>query len=606
MVPINDIFAELRCGKKLTDFYCQLVSSTAYKYVIIVPRKCMTELKCLCKENLDWDFQDNVHYMTPKSFVQYKDMILADLRDDDKEISILIADDILMYGRGINQVLMDIVKSVSEGEPDSEELQQKMIDCIHIDVFIESNRNFIVNEEFRPIIEERMNCYISYNEFQNVLRASDLFLESFYANLIPNTSFVNAWYFKSKEIGDEAKSYLDAKIQNPQDTSLFSYTISAREEQAKYGFHSTVYYEEQRRWMNKIAEFYCIRFYCNDDDKPLLVPYVFLKPMTGEQIDALLGKFHDVLNLPQIWEGQTDAHYILKFEYLTKLISDCYGLVFMTKYMNSLYQAVPSWNTLYEEDKIVTEFTFGRDNVLPMDVLRNKLGTNPEEILKDILEDFSADYAMTFKEESDSGRLFNESLNKLKTKQDNPTFYDILNSFFKSSNLQDERQAEEGKKRYFGLSTIRINYILKQQNYLSSSNASELYGEMIRCMDTGASSISIKKITNDGKSYFGAIINSGEQAYRFMQEELSPIIHYLALIEKDCLNLCMSSQTDTKINEFFNNIANNNSLFENISEMVNAIKERNGRYTDVDVHRSGYENRLFNPIYQKAYEQMQY
>lgn len=511
-----------------------------------------------------------------------------------------------MHGRGINQVLTDMLTILN---PDKlPELEQQIIDHINIDVFIESNRIFIIDKKFDPIVNERMNCYISYNQFQNVLRASDLFLESFYANLIPNTSFVNAWKFKDPQKGDETRRLLDPECHND---SLSCYATMEREEQKKYGFHSKIYYEPQEDWLTRFAEFYCIRLYYNDDgDTPLLVPYVFLKPMDGEQIDALLERFHAALALPQIWQGQSDAHYILKYEYLTKLISDCYGLVFMASHLNALGQGDASWDDLFTEDDIVSEFTFGRENILPMELLRQKLGTRPEETLRKILEDFSLDYVSAFEEENDSRMLLNSSMPKTNAHSGKTAFQEILNSFLRASNIQDEIQAEEKEERYFGLSTIRIKYILQQKDFISDANIHELYGELIRCMDTGAASLSIKKITCSGKTYYGAIINSGEQAYRFMQEELAPMIHYMAKIETDCLNLSMSSQRDTKIDEFLTNIhkenKNGDPLFDNIYEIKNIIKERNGRYGDLDVQRSGYEDRLANPLCKKAYEQLQY
>ena len=322
--------------------------------------------------------------------------------------------------------------------------------------------------------------------------------------------------------------------------------------------------------------------------------------MSGEQIDALLERFHAALDLPQIWQGQSDAHYILKYEYLTKLASDCYGLMFMASYLNISGQEDTSWDGIYMEDVIVSKFTFGSENVLPMEKLRQKLGKHPEEALKNVLENFSLDYVTAFEEENDSRMLLNISMSKIYAHSDTTTFGEILNSFLKASNIQDEIQAEEKKPRYFGLSTIRIKYILQQKDFLSDANINELYGELIRCMDTGAASVSIKKITCSGKTYYGAIMNS----------ELAPVIHYMARIERNCLNLCMSSQRDIKIDEFLNNVrredTNANISFDSIYEIKDTIKERNGRYGDIDVQRSGCESRLINPLYEKAYRQIRY
>lgn len=603
MMNIENIFAELGFGKELHKFYRQSICSDQYKYIMIVPRKCMTEYKCLCKEHPELKFKEGVYYMTPKSFAQYKEKMMEDLRQGN-DISILIIDDIMMYGRGINQVLRDLVNAM----PD---FKQELIDALNIDVFIESNRDFIIDDDFLPIIEERTNCYISYNEFKNVLRASDLFLESFYAKLVPNTSFVNAWFFKNKEKGNEIKQHLDTEIKNHQDGSLSSYNIEEKEDQKKYGYHSIVYYENQEEWMDKLAEFYCIRYYYNGKDNPFLVPYVFLKPMTGEQIDTLLESFQKFLDIPQIWEGTSDDLYILKYEYLTKLISDCYGLIFMTQYFDSILETDMSWNNFFDEDDIVTEFTFGHKNVLSMEELHQKLGSRPKEIVKNILSGVSCDDIAEFEEEHTSGQLLNDAINTVtESNVNSPIYVRILETFLKYSNLQDEKLAKEKKERYFGLSTIRIKNMLEKGINSIISNIVDLYGEMIRFMDIGAASVSIKKLLNNNIPYYGAIMNSGEQSYRLMQEDLHAFIHYMALIEKNCLYLCMEDYTEIKINDFLGKLqtedTNNELPFERIREMQNALRERNGRYSDIDVQRSSDAAGKFDTICQKIYEQIQY
>lgn len=608
-VSIADIFTELGVGKELEDFYYNSICTNNYQYVIIVPRKCMTEYKCLCKEHSDWEFHRDVYYMTPKSYIQYKAQIIDEIKRGE-DFSILIIDDIMMHGRGIDQVLQNMVTGMSE------DIERKMIDRINISVFIESNKDFIIDEKFRPILEERSSCYFSYHEFKNVLRASDLFLESFYAKLVPNTSFVNAWYYKDWQKGHDVREKLGTGNESSKKAVPFCYTIQNKAEQDKYGFRSVVYSEKQENWMENLAEFCCVRYYCNEEGyNPFLIPYAFLRPMTGVQIDSLLERFEKALGIPHVWEGKSDDFYVLKYEYLTKLVSDCYGIIFMKRYLESCNENVFSWDSEYIEDDIVSEFTFGRGNILPMEELCKKLGNDPAGKMESICKDFSTDSIEEFKEESNSGRLFEKAVDEADADVSSGPehlFYQlILDNFLKRSNLQDEKLAEERKERYYGLSTIRIRNILEIRKKLSERGRAELYGEMVRCMDTGTAAISIKRITNKGKVYYGAIVNSGEQAYRELQEKNAVEIHYMALIEQDCRNLCMSRETENKIDDFWKDVEkirkDTKISFHGIEEVRNAVRERNGKYSEIDIKRfADTEAESRDKICCEAYRKIEY
>lgn len=621
---IAEIFADFGFEETLYEFYKRAICTTKYKYVIIVPRKCMTEYKCLCKEYEDLAFQkEEVYYMTSKSFVQYKEQMIEDFTAvDNGETFILIIDDIMMHGRGINQVLKNLTKDVPN------DVVQRMIEHIYIDIFIESNKKFLIAEEFLPIMEENSNCYYSYNEFKNVLKASDLFLESFYAQLVPNTSFVNAWYYKDGAKGHRMKMVLDEKAKadayrSDENNFLRAYSIKTKKEQMKYDFHSLIYFEKQEPWMESVAEFCCIRVYYNEkEDNILLVPYVFLKPMTGEQIDNLLKNFQKVLSLPQIWEERTtnDDMYILKYEYLTKLISDCYGAIFMSRYLHDEWNAMNHWDDIFQEDEIVTEFTFGKKNVLSMEDLCNKMKKGSVDMIKEICRNNPADDINVFDEEEDSGLLFKDAVDQENSgksheqqeAQVNLSCAQILNTFLKYSNLKDEELASVGEERYFGLSTLRIKNILEERNGLKSEEKSTLYGEMIRCMDIGAASLLIKKLQYKGMLYYGAVLNSGEQAYRELQEKNSVAIHYMALIEQDCHNLCIGNQTEGQIDKFWENVKNDYDIdilsekFEGISEVRRAIRRRHGSYLEMDIERPAERDEQFDKICRETYKKIKY
>lgn len=608
---IGEIFAELGFGEKLYDFYRKAICTRQYRYVIIVPRKCMTEYKCLCEERKDLAFQaQEVYYMTSKSFVQYKGQMIMDFSANcDEYPSVLIVDDIMMHGRGINQILRNLTKDVPS------EARRRMINHIYINVFIESNKKFLIDEEFLPIIEDNSDCYYFYNEFKNVLKASDLFLESFYAKLVPNTSFVNAWYCKDGSEGHRMKAELDAKADNgvkksDGEDSIFVYKIGEKEDQRKHDFHSLIYCEKQVPWIENVAEFCCIRaYYSEKENKIFFVPYVFLKPMTGKQIDHLLAEFQETLSLPRIWNEQQadDDMYIFKYEYLTKLFSDCYGLLFMSGNLSDEWHRMEHWDDIYREDDIVTEFTFGKDNVLPMEKLYHIIKNGTSDMIHQICWENPADEIAAFDEETDSVRLFIDAVERT-----NAVYEQTLNIFLKYSSLKDEELAEAGKERYFGLSTMSIKNILEERNRLKEVEKLVLYGEMIRCMDTGTAAVSIKKMQYHNKIYYGAVLNSGEQAYRELQEKNSVAIHFMALIEQDCTNLCIRKQTESIIDAFWKDVECNykyddlSERMEGVSEVRRTVRNRCGRYSEMDVERSVKSDEQFIGICQEAYKKIAY
>jgi len=552
------------------------------------------------------ELSDDKYYMTSKSVIRYKEQMLAEIRDG-KDISILIIDDIMMYGRGIRSLLKEILEDLEET------LRAAFISKIYVSVFIENaneyenKNNDWVTAALEEILENRYNRYFSYENPRDINRASDLFLESFYASATSNTSFVNTWYCRDDDFIDYIAEKEEIKIKNlkVESNGLHCAMINSNEDQKRNAFFSCVYYEKQDNQDDRWAEFKCVRVYHNRNLKrSFLVPYVFLKPMSGKQIDDILNALKEQLYFVDLWKelGDSDQAYILKYEYLTNLLSDCYGAYFYNQYLNSENKL---WQDLFEEEMISADFSFGRNIVLNMGQISQ---IQTDNLWNDITSRCNGivnqDYAF-FEQEKNAIDLFEQVIGE------GDQCDKIMRTILDNANRIDTSLAKEGREKFFGIATLSMRKILEQKGNLSLKEPEELYNELIRHMDQGSASLKIEKLSINSDSYYGAVINSGEQAYRIFQEPAALALHYFAEIEGNCINLFMQSETEQKIKEFI-------SIYENLRlpdmasskelELIRqGIRERRAKYSDYDVVRTNYnEDQRLRERFEQAYEKITY
>lgn len=611
---ITKVFSEMHVGDRLHDFYYYALVKSRFDYIIIIPRKCLTEYKCLCTQYSDMDLRDDKCYMTSKSYIRYKEQMLSEIREG-KDISVLIIDDIMMYGRGIKALLKEILEDLDKP------LRDAFISKIHVSVFIENASEYEdknsdwVKAALEEILEDRYNRYFSYKNPRDINRASDLFLESFYASATSNTSFVNTWYCRDNDFIDFSAEKEEIKINDLKirPKGLQHVIIKSNEDQRRNAFFSCVYYEKQDKQCEPWAEFKCVRVYYNQKlNRAFLVPYVFLKPMSGEQIDNILYILKELLISVNLWSelGNTDQAYILKFEYLTNLLSDCYGAFFYNHYLNSEHS---SWNELFEEEMISADFSFGQNNVLHMNELCQKQTDHLwEEITRRCNEIFKQEYAF-FEQEEGTADLFMQvimQIIKQGIKQDEQC-EKIMRTILDKANIKDTSLAKDGQGKFFGITTLSMRKVLEQTGNLSPDKPVMLYRELIRHMDQGSASLKIEKLKKNTGRYYGAIMNSGEQAYRIFQEPAALALHYFAEIEENCINLFIKSETEKKIKEFIEAYENTRLpdmiSSEELELIRQGIRERKAKYSDYDVVRKNNDSdQRLREKFEQAYKWITY
>ena len=107
-VQLEQIFSETGIYSDILFFFKDLLKQD-YKYIVIVPRKCLTLFKCI--QLVEPDLQKiNSIIMTPSGMVRHIEDIRADIsRLQEGETLpdnyLAVVDDIMIYGRGISRIL---------------------------------------------------------------------------------------------------------------------------------------------------------------------------------------------------------------------------------------------------------------------------------------------------------------------------------------------------------------------------------------------------------------------------------------------------------------------------------------------------------------------
>lgn len=561
-------------------FYSDLLKQE-YKYIVIIPRKCLTEFKCI--RMVDQALSETKSIITtPSGMVQY----IADIKRDIQNLRagetlqdnyLAIIDDIMIYGRGITRVLDRLYGMFSESE--AKILKEKT----YLETLIESNCATYIKTHYNDIYEKRFNTVRMGYDRAAYRQVSDLFIKSFYSVPMPNTSFVRSWRFYCKDIEDVLALFSQTERKDEAD-------ISDVEE---YKF--ILLYDKDKKYFENVSEFNCIRVFYNSKTRICSVtPYVFLKIMSQTEIDIAFDLLKDYIPdhlydyVISSDECRNDI-YSLKYEYLTMLLSDIYGLLSYRPYNEGEIEDVA-----YEDDTDVLEFTYGVGNVLSLERIRSVLK------MKDNMQLFSGewnidDHYKEFKVERDAISL-TESIHKQSVK-------DVINEYFAQNGEADDRNAGERKERIWGITLDSIKEVVLRKCRENCKN-SEIFYYILRCMDSGRAALTIKAIDEGDKKLFTSVLNAGEQAYRIHMDPLMECFKYLKKIEEDCNNNLESKKINLMVQKFLNGIQKEELMSQEDIDMVRTIINKNGEtnYRSLYVPRPDIEEeaaweRVYHSIY---------
>lgn len=521
---IGKIFDEYGLGEEIVLFYEKEIIKAETDFLFVVPRKCLTEYKALVGEGSIGSVfsvrkshsMENceIRYGTPKSFILYVEEIKKML-DDEKDFVISVIDDIIMHGRGICLFLDRFLSCFSE--TDAIKVRKR----IRVVAFVRNAEIPFLQKNY-PDIYATIRTYRTYSEPSDLKRISDMFINSFAMTMTPNTSFVNSWIIKQDEREGSLYRWLKEKTVKGKEGIYQEYVSYLNE------YKISVFECEKIEAFEDIVEFACIRCYTSNLSRITLIPYVFLKSLTAEEIDEtyneLLRGSYAVL-VKEFWDRTGDLKsedvYMLKLEYLIRVISEIYGCYFLKEFQAD--QGEIKWSDCIEEDVDALKFSY--------------LSTyyNVDDLFS-AFEDYEYHGAGTaFYEdgkkytvnEEESMQLFAGS-SFYKQKADEKSFVD---DYFSFNSYYDDKRALNGEERLKGITT---GYLKKKLEEQKSVEELTFYGHLLCCMDSGKAALTISCVNN----IYVSVLKGGEQAYRLLTEENQWVIKYLSEIEDRFIGLC--------------------------------------------------------------------
>lgn len=577
---LEEVFSAAGIYKDICFFYSDLLRQK-YKYIVIVPRKCLTEFKCIRLVQHDLLKTESI-ITTPSGMVRYIDDIKQDINNLKSgetlpDNYLAIVDDIMIYGRGITRVLNRLYGMFSEREA------QLLRNQTYLETLIESNCASYIGRHYKDIYEARFNTVRMGYDRAAYRQVSDLFIKSFYSVPMPNTSYVRSWSFYDKDMEDVLALFSQTGRKN-------SAGVSDLEE-----YEFILLYDENKQIFENVSEFNCIRAFYNSQTRICSVtPYVFLKAMSEDEIDTAFDLLKDFIPVDLYKHEISDDKYrseiySLKYEYLTMLFSDIYGLLSYKPYNESGIKDVVD-----EDDIDILEFTYGAGNVLGLNEIKSVL--NVMDNIQLSLGKWNIDNPYDeFIVEKEAISL-TESIQKEDVR-------DVINEYFAQNGETDDRKAKEGEERIWGITLDSIKkVVLKKcdQNY----GDIEFFYYILQCMDSGRAALTIKVIDEKNKKLYTSVLNAGEQAYRIHMDPLMECFKYLKKIEEDCNNNLESRKTNQMVQKFLNGVKKENLMSQEAIDMVRAIINKNGEtnYRNLYVSRpdvkaeAAWEN-VYHSIY---------
>lgn len=500
----------------LVDFDME-ISESDYAYKILMGRRYFvlhSGLKPVIKYAYGDDFKESGCFLTNLSIA------LHDLRDK----KVLIIDDTLLHGRAIGRIIEDLVACGCKREN------------IRVKIFLRNLEAEIVN----PSLLELVDCKRpgNTNKWRFVSgKIVDAFMELGWPYLyyLP--------YYETSLCSDRAariKGFLEEK--NLHDNAVLI--------QKKHGVSTYLYRIGNDFPMSRDA---LIRIYKYEKvDKMLVVPYVYLKPLTYEQIAVyfkILGAkgvvrcrdgsaFLESAGLLGVSRMRTQYAYSL----LTYICSVLCGLTFL----ESLGLGDWERSKATEEKSLDCNVSVKNDSVCDIiKEIRGKYVADGNELL--IRQ--NADIECVIKA-LDEGR-------RESTVQAEMNLDYFLDHYLKLSSERDEQLAKEGKERMSGIEIERI------EQY--SSDKDKMWKKIMEVIDTGRATIAIDSIEIKNKVYVDSLLYAGEQNTACNDENLMELAYPLLQYEMYCKEYKVSGKKKAEIK---------NKLIKKILEQKKELRDK--------------------------------
>ena len=414
--------------------------------------------------------------LTPRGLF-ISDNALEKYHEELKCKSWILIDDILIHGRGLQNIYEKLDEKYEKTEPG---------------VFVHFKNK---NADLR-IFDKCINKTFEVFEWEWKKLSCQL-VNLIYASTSPYISFVGSY------IGEgfvfEEDRYKDS----------FIVKNNTNRKQLEYNLQSYVLFEKKGipKFFEQLGYDSCLRIYLNEElNKVTWIPYIFLKNQSKEIFEKIV-KFlqanigghklqNTLLELSEKDKYSSEDGLAYRFRLLNALLNHIYGLYIWKKYDNLLQPMifdVGAFSVCYGED-IAWEF----------EKLRYEdISQISDEVISDL--DFNA---ICIEEDEELLRAWKRSENKGIDLNERCAMY-----FFMNWDI-DEKLAIRNKKRKQGLSNALF------YDSVNNLDRHEMSACQLNCWDSGSASCRIGVKNNIIVPYLAA----GEQSFKYILEKFTEII----------------------------------------------------------------------------------
>ena len=476
---------------------------------------------------------------------------------------ILIVDDILIHGRGINKLIDDFIDSLkrfmdSRGfEYSSEDLEHKVVKSITIRVIVQNNKPLLMKSSYyqrlmadgySPTIWEPRRWHELSSSISRVVSES----------IFSNTSFTLSLY--SDKDSDVKNLVEEAAIR-------LGFVKSAWSKR----FVSDAWVKPLKRQNGDISSFYTLRITQNMiDDSICVVPFVFASGIDYNFSREIYKRLFDDNALNVIFKSCLPEKVCAEFIYL--ILS--YNLLMLIQDECKISNLVTI--DKLDIDKII--LNFGKDTVFASGI---------NELLKSKAPLFSWEEMDTYLLASTSN---SKPLISCSHKSGAAKYRNVEEALEEIVAKEGEELERIAYLEYSGQKSIskttKLNpvcdlfYDVVSQTYLSSdSDIADLVGNFLRQMDRGYVAVTTKILEQGEQQYISCVYRAAEASHFIHSKKYSDYLPVLIEMENDCS--CNCDRIIERINRFYEDMP---EVKIKLTEYTKALYDSGQKLVDWDIN----------------------
>ena len=264
-----------------------------------------------------------------------------------------------------------------------------------------------------------------------------------------------------------------------------------------------------------------------------------------------------------------------------------------------------------EDDSKILQFSFGKQNLYCVKDLMQIWNDELEKSIEKAFEDYSVSENQfePSDAEQDAQNILNIMAQNIKPNAEKNEAIWFIAEYFDKNSKADEIKAKKKEDRIYGISTG--SFIRNFHNFfeLDEEKDIDFYSEIIKYMDSGIASLTVKNYKVNGEERIASFLNAGEQAYRIKIDKYMHVFEYLSKIEIDCRNLQILNLLEKKVDVFLDKVLTGEIMKETKKKEIAAIRdwmrESQSSYSDMFVNRKyGVDELEKKENYEKFYHEV--